>query len=214
MPQELESTRESRWLLSSGSQPMAFRLTRILAALGFFASLGGIVPAAAVARAASGSALDNRLLWVLVPVLSAAAVFLLARRRSLEPMWALTGTCWGFVVVAAWSLGLFFAPSALLLLIASIAHLVALGPTRRAVLIPAWFLAGASGVCVLFLARDQLLTMSRGQVIEAPAIVTGAWVFAGLVMFLVIATQVASRWLAAGRVGEQGAQRTTSSRAV
>jgi hypothetical protein len=174
---------------------MAFRVTRIFAALALVASLAGIFPSVAIIRTNSGSGLDGRLLWMLVPILSAGVVFLLAPGRRLEPVWVLIGMSWGFVVAAAWSLGLFFAPSALLLLIAGFAHLMAIRPTWWAVLIPAWFLAGASGVCAMFFARDQLLAMSRGgQITEAPAIVAGTRLFVALVVFLA-ATQVAARVL-------------------
>jgi hypothetical protein len=172
-------------------------MTRILAALAFALSVLGIIPAVQVVRADSGSALDGRVLWALVPILSTAGVCLLASRPRLEPIWLLTGTCWGFVVLGAWSLGLFFAPAALLLLFAAGAHVATVRLTWRAFLIPAWFLAGASGVSVLFLARDEALAMSRGgPIMVAPVIVAGLWVFAVLVVFLVVATQAskAASW--------------------
>ena len=92
-----------------------------------------------------------------------------------------------FVVLAAWSLGTFFAWSGLLLLCAAVAHTVAVRPRRRAALITAWFLMGGTGLCALFLAYHHIAArLSGGQTIEGPLIVAGSWVFAGLVGLLAI----------------------------
>lgn len=180
---------------------MSSKVARILAGLAFALSLVGIIPAAAVVQSGPGGSLDARAWWVLVPVLSAGGVLALLRRRSLAAVWFLTGACCGFVVLAGFSLGPFFLPSALLLLVAAIVHTATIRVAWRALLIPAWFLAGATSPCVLFLARDYWMTMSsgHGSVVSAPAIVAGSRVFVGLIGFLAIATLVI-RWVE----GEEG----------
>jgi hypothetical protein len=109
---------------------------------------------------------------------------------------------WGFAVLGLLSLGLFFVPSALLLFFAAVVHTVQIRARWRTVLIPAWFLAGAASVCLLFLARDQLLAISRhGPITTAPAIVFGRNVFVGLAVFLALATPVVL-WLERSRTGK------------
>jgi hypothetical protein len=174
----------------------AMKVARVLARLAFALSLVGIIPAAAIVRSGPGGSLDGRLLWVLVPVLSAAGVLAMVNRRHHPPVWFLTGSCCGFVVLAGFSLGPYFLPSALLLLAAAVVHTSAFGVAWRALLIPAWFLAGATSPCALLLARDYWVGMSAGlgAIGSAPAIVAGSLIFAGLIGFLAIAT-VVIRWV-------------------
>ena len=168
------------------SQSAAVRLTQLLATLACVAWVVGVFRAVAVFRM-NGGEISSAFLWTLVPLLSAVGAFIAARRRSVGPIWVLAGVCCAFVVLAAWSLGTFFAWSGLLLLCAAVAHTVAVRPRWRAVLIPAWFLMGATGLCALFLAYHNIAARwSGGRNIEGPLIVTGAWVFAGLVGLLVI----------------------------
>jgi hypothetical protein len=161
-------------------------------------STGAILTAAAAAWPAIGvlradpRGVDARLLWVLVPFLSSAGVFASVHRSAWAPVWALTGTSCGFVVLASWSIGLFFAPSALLLFFAALAHLVSTRLTWRALLIPGWFIAGATTVCILFVLRDLQL-LREGRTTEAPAIVAGAWISAGVWAFLALVTLLS--WL-------------------
>jgi hypothetical protein len=167
---------------------MASRMTRILAGLGLILAIVGVLPATAIVR-------DSRLLWTLVPVMSAAWVFCLIPRRGFAAVWVLTGVSLGFVVLAAWSIGLFFAPSALLLVATAVGHSVSMRAGWQAVLVPAWLLAGPTGLCVLFFVRDQMLAKSQGEELtEAPAIVAGTRLFLAVAAFLVVVTSV--RWFA------------------
>lgn len=168
----------------------------MLAGLALALSLMAIIPAIMVVRSGPGGGLDARVVWVFVPVLSAGGVLALVNRRHHASVWFLTGACCGFVVLAGFSLGPFFLPSALLLLAAAIAHTAAFRVAWRALLIPAWFLAGATSPCVLMLARDYWMSTlgGYGPIGSAPAIVTGSRIFGGLIAFLAIATIVV-RWV-------------------
>jgi hypothetical protein len=169
---------------------MVSRITRILAGLGLILAVAAIVPATFVVR-------DSRLLWALVPVTSAAWVSWLIRRRSLAGVWVLSGVSLGFVVLAAWSIGFFFAPSALVLLAAAVGHSVSMRPGWQALLIPAWFIAGPTGLCALFFVQAQLVvTVQGGQLTEAPAIVAGTELFVGVAALLLLEKGV--RRMAAG----------------
>lgn len=171
---------------------MASGITRILAGLGLLLAIAGILPATAMMR-------DSRLLWTLVPVISAAGVFWLVPRRRFAAVWVLTGVSLGFVVLAPWSVGLFFAPSALLLLGAAVGHSVSMRVGWQALMAPAWFLAGPTGLCALFFLRDQVVVKSQGrQLTEAPAIVAGTQLFVGLAAVFLLAKGL--QWLARNAV--------------
>ena len=173
-------------LSESESQSVAFRPTRLLATLACVAWVVGVFRAVAVFRM-NGGEISSAFLWTLVPLLSAVGAFMAGGRRSVGPIWALAGVCCAFVVLAAWSLGTFFAWSGLLLLCAAVAHTVAVRPRWRAALIPAWFLTGVTGLCALFLAYHHIAArLSGGQIMEGPLIVAGSWVFVGLVGLLAI----------------------------
>jgi hypothetical protein len=166
---------------------MASRLTRLLVALACVAWVVGVFRAAAVFRINAGHVPGPLFLWTLVPLFSAVGAFVAAQRRSIGPIWALTGTCCGFVVLAAWSLGPFFTWTGLALLGAAVAHTMAVRARWWAALIPVWFLIGATGLCPVLLAYHQIGALrSGGQIIEAPLIVNGSWVFACLVGLLAI----------------------------
>lgn len=163
---------------------MASKTTRILAGLGLILAVAAVVPATFIVR-------DSRLLWTLVPVITAAWVFWLIRRRNLAGVWVLSGVSLGFVVVAAWSIGFFFAPGAVVLLATAVGHSVSMRPGRQALLIPAWFVAGPTGLCALFFVWHRLVvTVHGGQLTEAPAIAVGTRLFAGVVALLLLATGV------------------------
>lgn len=173
---------------------MAVRTARIVAVVAFIASLAAVVPAALVVRVAPGSIVDVRLLWVLLPISACSGVVVLAGRTSVAPVWFLTGACWGFVVLGAWSLGLFFAPAALFLLGAAIAHLVIARPGFRAAVAPLWFLWGATGVAALFFVRDWAVAFFGSlEITSAPAIVAGTWAFAALTPIVAITRIFESR---------------------
>jgi hypothetical protein len=167
---------------------MASRITRILAGLGLILAVAGITPATSVVR-------DSRLLWTIVPVASAAWVFWLIPRRSFGGVWVLAGVSLGFVILGAWSIGLFFAPAALSLVAAAVGQSVSMRAGRQVLLVPAWLLAGPTGLCALFFVVHQMVAkLQGGQLTEAPAIVAGTWLFLGLTASFLIVTGV--RWLA------------------
>lgn len=97
---------------------------------------------------------------------------------NLATVWIPIGVAWGFVVLAAWSLGPFFAWTALLVSLAGIAHLFAIESRWRTLLIPLWLLVGPSGLCALFFAFHwTTVAMFGGQLVESSWIVKGTWLF-------------------------------------
>jgi hypothetical protein len=135
-------------------------------------------------------------LWTAVPFLSVVGVFMAARQRRLGPLWVLVGACWGFVVLAAWSLGPFFVWSGLLLLAAGLTHAVAIRAGWSAAFIPAWFAVGFTGLCAVLFTFGQLrAAWFGGRIVAAPIVVTGTWVFAGLAALLTTLAVLQSRRL-------------------
>jgi hypothetical protein len=170
---------------------MPSRITPILAGLALILAVGGVLPSVSIVA-------DSRLLWTLVPVMSAASVLWLIGRRSLSAVWVAAGVSLGFVVLGAWSVGLFFAPSAVLLLAAAGVHTVSVRAGWRAILVPAWLLIGATGLCALFFAYHQIVAWRQdAQLTQAPAIVAGTALFFGLAAAFVVVTGVC--WLARRR---------------
>jgi hypothetical protein len=164
---------------------MALGFARLLAALALAAGAIGAVRAASVMAANSGFPFDARLLWCAVPLLSATLLVFAAGRRSLWSVWTPIGACSGFVVLTAWSLGLFFGPSTLLMLASGVAHGAAVRPGREAALAPLWFFFGATGFCAVLLVFHQVVRLIyRGQFSEPGIITVGTAVFVGLLMLL------------------------------
>jgi hypothetical protein len=121
-----------------------------------------------------------------------ALCILAVRTRSMAPIWAVVGGVWAFVVLGAWSLGLFFGWEAFALLVAAVLHLVAIDAGWRAVRAPLWAVVGGSALCVLLLAQDAFLSMAPGvRVTHAPAVVFGARIGAAA-MALILASYVPS----------------------
>jgi hypothetical protein len=156
---------------------------RALAAASIVAWLIGVVRIALVLSANAGGPPDaSTMSWMLAPLASAAAVLWSTGRRSLAAVWVPVGFCWGFVVVSAWSLGLFFAWTAFLLFASGVTHGVALKPRWSLTLVPVWFLIGATGLCGVVLLIHRL---RGGQYGEAEIIVHGARLFIALVAVVV-----------------------------
>ena len=162
----------------------AITLARAVAAASIAAWLLGVIRIAVALSTNSGSPPDaSTMLWMLVPLASAATLLWTAGQRSLAAVWVPIGTCWGFVVVAAWSLGLFFAWTAFLLLASGVIHGAAAKPRWSLTLVPVWFLLGATGLCVVVF----LIHWLRGGVYgEAEIIVGGARAFTALVALVVV----------------------------
>ena len=170
----------------------ATSLARALAAASIVAWLIGVVRIALALSANTGGPPDaSTMLWMLAPLASAAAVLWSTGRRSLAAVWVPVGFCWGFVVVSAWSLGLFFAWTAFLLFTSGVTHCVAIKPRWSLTLVPVWSLLGATGLCGAVLLIHWLRGDRYG---EAEIIIHGARTFTVLVA-LVVAGASARRWL-------------------
>jgi hypothetical protein len=148
----------------------------------------GVLRAVAAVRASTGAGPDALFFWTAVPFLSVVSAFVASGHSRLAPLWVAAGLCCSFVVLAAWSLGLFFAWSAVLLLAAGVAHAVTIRAGWRTVAaIVGWFAVGATGLCAALLAYGQArVILSGGRIITAsPAImVVGARSFVGLLAVL------------------------------
>lgn len=165
---------------------MRSKAAGLLSTGAILAAAAAVWPTSNVFRANHGG-VDTRLLWVLVPLLSSLGGFVAVRRPAWGPLWVLTGISFGFVVLTSWSIGLYFGPAAVLQFVAAIAHLASTRPTWRALPIPGWFVVGATTVCILFVLRD--LGLSRDfRIVEAPAIVNGAWIGVGAWTLLVLSS--------------------------
>ena len=169
---------------------------RALAAASIVAWLIGVVRIALALSANTGGPPDaSTMLWMLAPLASAAALLWSTGRTSMAAVWVPVGFCWGFVVVSAWSLGLFFAWTALLLFAAGVTHSVAINPGWSVTLVPVWFLLGATGLCVAVLLIHQV---RGGQYGEAELIIYGARAFTALAA-LVVAGASTRRLMPRGR---------------
>ena len=158
-------------------------LARALAAASIVAWLFGVVRIGQTISANAGGPPDaSTMVWMLAPLASAVTVLWAADRRSLAAVWVPIGLCSGFVVVAAWSLGLFFAWTAFLLLASGVMHGVAIKPRWSLTLVPVWFLLGATGLCVVVLLSHR---MRGGQYGEAEIIIHGARVFTALAALVI-----------------------------
>jgi hypothetical protein len=125
--------------------------------------------------------------WVIVPLALGAISVLAVRSRSIGFVWSVVGGVWAFVVLGAWSLGLFFGWEALALLLAAVLHLVAIEAGWKAVRALLWFVLGGSALCVLILARDAVQSMAPGvRVTHAPAVVFGAWIGTAAVALILV----------------------------
>lgn len=92
---------------------MGQKRARMLAAVAIAASVCGAGWAAVVFPPTRHS---GNLVWYIAPMLLSAAVFVAVGRRSLSGVWVPVGGALGLVVLGAWSVGIFFAPAALILI--------------------------------------------------------------------------------------------------
>jgi len=117
-------------------------------------------------------------------------------------IWTAIGGLWGFAIIGAWSIGLFYVPAALLLSAAGLAHVDARRSWWNFVLVPLWIVEGVSSTAILFLAitvARELLGYGRfvlpgqtrefsGRVQEVSfvpeALTFGAWLFVAATCFL------------------------------
>jgi hypothetical protein len=132
----------------------AKRLATIAAALGLGAGL--IAPVRVVNTFVSNTGHGPGILglWMIVPIAAGATAIGAVRTQSVGLVWTAVGAVWGFVILGAWSFGLFFAWEALALLSAGVLHLVAVGRLGNVLLAPLWFMAGLTSLCPVFAAVD------------------------------------------------------------
>ena len=93
-----------------------------------------------------------------VPILVSIVGLFASRSERDWPTWTVIGVLWGLVIAGAWSIGLYFAPAALLLSASGLARADARRTWWNALLIPLWMIEGVSATAMLFLtvavARD------------------------------------------------------------
>jgi len=136
------------------------------------------------------------LLWTIVPVTLTIAGRLTVRSERNGIRWMTIGALWGFVIAAAWSLGFFFAPAAILLLASGVGEAHARG-TRlwNGVVASLWILEGLFGLAVVMLAvliggallgnryvvfpgqTREFSTMMTSVAFIPQALMFGAWMF-------------------------------------
>jgi len=109
------------------------------------------------------------LLWMVVPIALTIVGLLATRGNRIEVKWAAVGALWAFVIAAAWSLGFFFAPAAILLLASGVVEAHARG-TRlwngfSALL---WTLEGLFGLAVAMLAVLVSSELLAGRYVVFP----------------------------------------------
>ena len=114
------------------------------------------------------------LAWMALPLALATTGMLASLSRWMGPIWICTGALFGFVIVAAWSLGLFYGYGALVMFVAALIHLAAVRPGWKTVLVPLWMLAGTSGVSAVFFVRDVFQSNEYQYVTHAPIVVWGS----------------------------------------
>lgn len=129
--------------------------------------------------------------WMGLPLGLAIAGMVGTLRERLGPLWFCVGALFGFVILAAWSLGLFYAFAAWALL-AALVHLMSIRPRWRIVLAPLWFLSGFGGLPTVFLVRDWAQARPYQHTV-APAEVWGAWLFVVVSAILTATYVVAAR---------------------
>jgi hypothetical protein len=160
--------------------PTARRNAFLLAALSVALCVIGSGRAVVVFRhnAADSAEVARLFTWMGLPLALAVAGMLTTLSESVGPLWLSVGALFGFVVAAAWSLGLFYAYAALTLLAAAVVHLLTIRERWRLLLAPLWFLAGFGGLFTMFLIRHWAQESAYHHTVEASAVVWGGWLFA------------------------------------
>jgi len=126
------------------------------------------------------------LAWMALPLALATTGMLASLSRWMGPIWICTGALFGFVIVAAWSLGLFYGYGALVMFVAALIHLAAVRPGWKTVLVPLWMLAGTSGVSAVFFVRDVFQSNEYQYVTHAPIVVWGSETFIAISTALLV----------------------------
>jgi hypothetical protein len=143
-------------------------------------------------NAADSAEMARLFTWMWLPLALALAGMLTTLNERVGPLWFCVGALFGFVVAAAWSLGLFYAYAAFALLAAAVVYLVTIRPRWQIILAPLWFLEGVGGLFTVFLIRDGAQESAYHHSIHAPAVVWGSWLFAVVSVILAATYGVAS----------------------
>jgi hypothetical protein len=126
------------------------------------------------------------LAWMVLPLTLAITGMIATLGRSIGPIWLCTGALFGFVVLGAWSLGLFYVYGALMMCAAALVHLAAVRAGWRVLLAPIWMLAGVGGLSTAFFVLDELRNTAYRRVTHAPIVVWGSWLFLAVCVLLLI----------------------------
>ena len=125
------------------------------------------------------------------------------RTRSVAFVWTTIGAVCGFVVLAAWSFGLFFFFEALILIVAGLVHLPTIAPRWKILTAPLWLIVGATGIDTVFLLRSVVFNATHGcvstatyshceSVSYAPVMIWGAWLLVAASIVLAVGHAIAS----------------------
>jgi hypothetical protein len=132
------------------------------------------------------------LVWMALPMTLGVAGMISSLSRWMGPIWLCTGGLFGFVILAAWSLGLFYAYAALTMFVAALVHLTTVRPRWRTLFAPLWLLDGAAALAAVFFVGDALLNSESMQVTHAPAVVWGTSLFVAASMALLFVYALAA----------------------
>ena len=148
----------------------AKRVALVLAALSVAAAAGALAVVVSRLYGLDASDDSSRLLpWMLVPIALTIVGLLATRGNRIAVKWATVGALCGFVIAAAWSLGFFFAPAAVLLLASGVVEAHARG-TRlwNGVFALLWMLEGVFGLAVAMLAVLLSSELLAGRYVVFP----------------------------------------------
>lgn len=155
---------------------------------------------------------SRMLLFTAIPILLAINGLFGTLGNRNWVIWTAIGGLWGFVVIGAWSIGLFFIPAAVLLSASGLARAESRRNWWNLVLGPLWIVEGVSATASFFLGLAvvrELLGYARfvlpGQTREFPAgagtivfipeaVMFGAWLFASTSCFLMACYLARSLW--------------------
>ena len=121
-------------------------------------------------NAADSADMARLFTWMGLPLALAIAGMVTTLSERIGPLWLSVGALFGFVVAAAWSLGLFYAYGALALLDGGDCP-----PCQRfargggCILAPLWFLAGVGALPAVFLVLNWARESACHHTVEAPS---------------------------------------------
>lgn len=180
----------------SPDPPVAGAATRRMALwLSTIAVVSAALASANVVRILGAQTAPRAALWLGVMLALPAAAVYAAKSRTAAVIWSAAGGVSGFVVIASGSIGVFFAPAALLLFAAGVAASVDQGTGWKTLWILVYLFAGATAMATPTLA----VAMWQSSVLSAPGfsqqtkVVPPAAVFWGSAAFVVLAVLLASR---------------------